>query len=486
MQFNSYSYLLLLAVAAVLFWVLPVRIRRAYVLVLSVVFYASWNVAYVALPLVLSLAAFWCAGRMLLEAEEGRGAWLRAGAAMVLATLFFFKYQQFFLQNLNVLLQAFGRSPVRTSLALALPLGISFYSFEAVSYLIDARQGRVKTRNFTDLYLFLMFWPHLMSGPIVRFRELAPQLKFDRKFEVAMLLRGLDRLIWGLVQKNLIANSLGAFVDEGFLPKTAHLNSMADNWFLALAFGLQIYFDFAAYSNMAIGSAQLIGISLPENFRYPYHAKNPSDFWSRWHMTLSRWIRDYLFFPVNARFRGAPVPLYFSLVGIMALVGLWHGAGWGFVLWGAIHGVYLALYRMWERLGEDPRWTSLTRSRLVLGLLQAATLATVMLAWIPFRAGTLPQTVTMLRAALFSFSLRTSYSINSYLVVLLVAAFAALEPYLAAAFLAAEKRLASRFPASIGIPWFNLYMLRPALYAFGLLLFLAFDERDTKFIYFQF
>jgi alginate O-acetyltransferase complex protein AlgI len=486
MQFNSYSYLLLLAMAIVVFWGLPVGWRRGYVIVLSIVFYASWDVAYVALPLGLSVAAFWCAGRMLLDAPEARGRWLRIGAAMVLATLFFFKYQGFVLENVNFLLAAWGRSPVRTSLGLALPLGISFYSFEAVSYLIDARQGRIKNRNFTDLYLFLMFWPHLMAGPIVRFRELAPQLRFDRKFEIGMLVRGLDRLIWGLVQKNVIANSLGAFVDEGFLPKTAHLNSMADNWFLAVAFGLQIYFDFAAYSNMAIGSAQLIGITLPENFRYPYHAKNPADFWARWHMTLSRWIRDYLFFPINARFGGAPLPLYLSLVGIMALVGLWHGAGWGFVLWGAIHGVYLALYRMWERVGESGRWGRLTQSRAALALLQAATLATVMLAWIPFRAPDLAQALTMLRSALFSFSLRMSYSINSYLIVMLVAVFAALEPWLAAAFLSLEKRVARLTFTPAAIPWANLYLFRPLFYAFGLLLFLAFDERDTKFIYFQF
>jgi len=480
MQFNSYSYLLLLCLAVMLHWWLPVRLRRGYVLALSILFYASWNVAYLALPLGLALGAYFAAGRMLLVAVDERRGWLRAGIAFVLFTLFFFKYQHFFLDNLNALLVSLGRSPAGTGLALALPLGISFYSFEAISYLIDVRQGRVKALNFTDLYLFLMFWPHLMAGPIVRFRELAPQLKFNRQFDLAMLLRGMDRLIWGLVQKNLLANSLGSFVDEGFLPGTAHAVTMVDSWFLALAFGLQIYFDFAAYSNMAIGSAQLVGITLPENFRFPYHAKNPSDFWARWHMTLSRWIRDYLFFPINAKFLGAPGPLYLSMLGIMGLVGLWHGAGWGFIVWGLMHGAYLVLYRMWEAVGEShPR---LAQSKLVGAAIQAATLAAVTLAWIPFRASTGGQAITMLRMALFGFSPRVSFSINFYLITLLIAAFTVIEPYIGSAFEMLEKGIATR-PRLLAA---NLFLWRPMLYACGLLLFLAFDEQDTKFIYFQF
>ncbi len=200
------------------------------------------------------------------------------------------------------------------------------------------------------------------------------------------MLRGLDRLIWGLVQKNLIANSLGSWVDQGFLPGAAALNTTIDNWFLAAAFGLQIYFDFAAYSNMAIGAAQLIGIQLPENFQFPYLARNPVDFWSRWHMTLTRWIRDYLFFPINARYRGAPVPLYLSLLGTMAVIGLWHGAGWGFVLWGVLHGAYLVLYRMFERLHET-RLPQLAEARWVRACWRVFTLLAVTAAWVPFRAG---------------------------------------------------------------------------------------------------
>ena len=387
-----------------------------------------------------------------------------------------FQYRVFLLDNLNGFLQLLGQSPVRTTLALALPLGISFYSFEAISYLIDTRQGRAKNVTFTDLALFVTFWPHMIAGPIVRVRELVPQLGFNRPFSTGMFVAGLDRLIWGLVQKNFLANNLASFVDEGFMVKAAAANTTVDNWFCAFAFGLQIYFDFASYSNMAIGAAQLVGITLPENFNFPYHAQNPAAFWSRWHMTLSRWIRDYLFFPVNARFQGAPVPLYCSLVGIMALVGLWHGAGWGFVIWGIMHGVYLVLYRIWEDVAQQ-RFPRFATSHLATFGWRVFTVVAVMMAWIPFRASTPDQAMIMLGGMVWPHGFRPSYPINFYLITLLVAGFALIEPRLADWW----RKLETRIPTPA-----QLFLWRPATYALGLLLFLIFDDRDTQFIYFQF
>jgi D-alanyl-lipoteichoic acid acyltransferase DltB (MBOAT superfamily) len=290
------------------------------------------------------------------------------------------------------------------------------------------------------------------------------------------MMRGMGRLIVGLVQKNLIANNLAPFVNEAFSAQAAAVNTTVDNWFAAFAFGLQIYFDFASYSNMAIGVAQLIGVVLPENFNYPYHAANPADFWSRWHMTLSRWIRDYLFFPINARFRGAPAPLYLSLIGIMALVGLWHGAGWGFIMWGLLHGIYLVAYRVWENLGLK-RFPQFAKSRLAMFTWRAVTLLAVMAAWIPFRAATPTQGLVMMRSLVVPHGLWPSYPVNFYLVTLMVAAFVVLEPALANALQRIEKRVV--MPV-------QLLIWRPLIYAVGLLLFLIFDDRDTQFIYFQF
>jgi D-alanyl-lipoteichoic acid acyltransferase DltB (MBOAT superfamily) len=473
MQFNSYSYLLLLIPAVALFWALPARLRKSYLLILSFLFYASWNVSFTLLPVVMCAVAYVCARKIAVDSPES-GAWLRIGIVITLLPLVAFKYSRFLIETLNT---AMGRSPIiMASAAIALPLGISFYSFEVISYLLDTKQGRTKTMVFSDLVLFVMFWPHLVAGPIVRVRELVPQFRFDRTFDSAMLFRGLDRIVWGLVQKNLIANSLGTFVDEGFLPKAAFLNTAVDNWFLAVAFGLQVYFDFSAYSNMAIGTAQLLGITLPENFNYPFHAKNPADFWSRWHMTLSRWVRDYLFFPLTAKYRAAPIPLYLSLVGIMGLVGLWHGAGWGFIVWGVLHGLYLALYRAWELAWPQSKdaWYARVGWRV-------ATLAGVTIAWVPFRASSAAQAFRMMATMLFRVSFSISYEANFYLVIALVALFYAAQPYLASAL----NRLETSMVASrLWLP--HPQLLRPLLYATGLLLFMIFDERDTTFLYFQF
>ena len=479
MQFNSYSYLGLLFCAVAVFWALPPQVRRWYVLALSVGFYATWSPVFVLVPISLSVGVFLMAKKCVSGSHTRQ--WYWGAITYALAFLVVFRYHELIGTAMIALERSFRLAPGRTTIQVAVPLGISFYTFEAISYIIDVRQRRLIPRRFTDLLLFVMFWPHVIAGPIVRFRELAPQLSFESKFELSMLLSGLDRLVWGLVQKNLFADPLSHFVDEGFLAQTTGANTWLDNWFLAVAFGLQIYFDFAAYSNMAIGAAKMTGITLPENFRFPYHAKNPSDFWQRWHMTLSRWIRDYLFFPINAHFRGAPLPLYFSLLGIMAVVGLWHGTGWGFVIWGVLHGCYLVTYRIWE--GSLRKRTPIAKpSRLAQLLWPIGTLVAVVSAWVPFRAATLRQASEMLRSMFFSFNPRISFSLNFYLVTLMVGAVCILEPLLQAWIC----KLDAVAEHHVRLGAMNMYLVRPALYALGLLLFIIFDGRDVQFIYFQF
>jgi len=478
MQFNSYSYLLLLVPAVILFWSFPHSWRRWYVLAVSILFYATWNPLFVFLPIGICVTTFLCARSMQGDPPRARR-WMWTGIVIVLAALSFFKYRGFITHNVSEWLAALGVFRGVSVGAIVLPLGISFYSFEAISYLVDVRQKRLQKLDFIDLCLFICFWPHLIAGPIVRARELIPQLKFSVEFETSVVVRGLDRIVWGLVQKNLFANSLAGWIDTGFLPDVARLNTTVDNWFLAVAFGLQIYFDFAAYSNMAIGSAQLLGIRLPENFSFPYHAMTPPEFWAKWHMTLSRWVRDYLFFPINARYAGSPWALYLSLIGVMALVGLWHGAGWGFVLWGIMHGSYLVLYRIWEAL-RSTRLGPLTTSRYTSWAWRALTLVMVATAWIPFRAGNLHQSAVMMKSMFVGLSFGNSLSVNFYLVTLMIGAFVAVEPYLARGRQWLDEALAKRF-ANV-----NVLLFRPAIYACGLLLFLVFDDRNTQFIYFQF
>ena len=476
MQFNSYSYLLALGIAVPLFWLMPVRFRRVYVLLLSFAFYATWNVAFLILPMILCGIAFWSGGRIRAGGSDAnRALWLGIGSIILILGVF--KYGRFVTENAVAICRWLGWSIQSHPWVIALPLGISFYSFEAISYLLDTRQGRVKSASFGDLALFIMFWPHLVAGPIVRTRELMPQLNFDKPFEIRFVFQGLDRLLLGLVQKNLVANTIGGWVDDGFVQKTALLNTTIDNWALAIAFGIQIYFDFAAYSNMAIGTAQLIGITLPENFRFPYHASNPPDFWSRWHMTLSRWIRDYVFFPLNAGLENKKLRLYLSLVAVMGVVGLWHGAGWGFILWGAMHGVYLVAYRAieaWRGEGTPQSFLLRTSWRIF-------TLAVVAAAWVPFRAGSIGQAMSMLGSMFGRLTPGYSYSVNFYLMVLVWCAWIAVEPAVGQAI----ARLGTADSPGIAGA-LNRGLLRPASYAVLLLLFLMFDDRDMQFIYFQF
>lgn len=479
MQFNSYSYLLLLIPFVMGFWMIPTAsARKWYLLGASALFYASWSMQFVALPFLICGISYFFAHRILVRKNQP-GSDLKTGISVILIILAFFKYRDFFLDNLNHLLTSAGQNPVTFAWHIILPLGISFYSFEAISYLIDVKQGRVKDVDYPNLSLFVTFFPHLIAGPIVRVRELVPQFQQLKKFEKRFLVEGLDRLIWGLVQKNVFANSLSLFVDEGFAASAIANNSSLDNWTLTAAFGMQIYFDFASYSNMAIGTAKLMGINLPENFRYPYHASNPSDFWQRWHMTLSRWIRDYLFFPINAKYSGAPIPLYISLVVIMSLVGLWHGAGWGFILWGAMHGLLLVGYRIWEKAAETR--PILKTSFWALSLVRVLTLAGVFAAWVPFRAATIDQSLTMLKSMLFQFKIQPNYSLNLYLITAALAGFCLIEPWLAEHITKLEKSIASRdwkFPV--------MDLVRPAIYATLIFLFLLFDDQDVQFIYFQF
>ena len=358
------------------------------------------------------------------------------------------------------------------------PVGVSFYTFEAIAYLIDVRQGRVKMPSFADLCLFFFFWPNILSGPIVRARELMPQLKFDRKFEPRFMFEGFDRIVWGLVQKNVIANVLGIWVDRGFAAQPSGALSTMDAWFLAIGFGLQIYFDFAGYTNLAIGAARLIGVTLPENFRQPYHAANPADFWNRWHMTLSRWIRDYLFFPIQARWKMAPLPLYLSLVGVMALVGLWHGAGWGFLLWGTLQGVYLSAYRAYE--GFAVARPSLKSGRSAAAIWRVATWIAIAGAWVPFRAPSLGKTASIWKAMFFEFDWRHEYSPVFYAVTLGVVFVCAIEPFVLGLLRDADERAGQTGPSTFRIAF------RPIAYLFGFALFLLFDQNYSQFIYSQF
>jgi alginate O-acetyltransferase complex protein AlgI len=477
MAFNSVPYLALLAIAVAAFWLLPASFRRPFVFLASVTFYASWGLQFVWFPLLVASTVYF-AGRRITNEQTPAKHWVKAGVLFLLAPLIFFKYRGFLLANLQEIGIGRGASLPPWLTTLLFPVGISFLTFEAIGYLVDLRQGRVKMPGFFDLCLFFFFWPNILSGPIVRARELMPQLKFQKPFEPRFIFEGMDRLIWGLVQKNVIANLLGVWVDRGFAQSQKAPYSTVDAWCLAIGFALQIYFDFSAYTNMAIGAAKFLGVSLPENFRQPYHAATPPEFWARWHMTLSRWVRDYLFFPINAKYAGAPLPLHLSLVGVMALVGLWHGAGWGFLVWGSLHGVYLVLYRLYESWRNGKPGSANSPAAGVLW--RIFTLMAVTAAWVPFRAATLRSAGQLLASMFFRMRPAATFGTGFYLFLAVVAALCAAEPWLMQKLNVFEEQAGAD-----GLSVFHV-LVRPIAYSFGLLLFLLFDENNTQFIYSQF
>jgi alginate O-acetyltransferase complex protein AlgI len=477
MQFNSFLYLVFLLLAVVVYWMLSARLRRPFVLAASLAFYATWGIPFVVIPLFVAGLVF-VVGRWIVADPGKAGRWMWMGISCMLGLLAFFKYRDFILVNVNTLIAWMASPQITFAKSIALPVGISFYAFEAIGYLIDIRQGRVKPASFMDLCLFFLFWPNVMSGPIARARELVPQLTFRVKFEPRFAFEGFDRIVWGLVQKNAVANLLGIWVNKGFSTKVIGAPSTVDGWFLAIAFGLQIYFDFAGYSNMAIGAARLLGVTLPENFRQPYHASTPPDFWSRWHMSLSRWIRDYLFFPINAKWMGARFPLYATLLGVMTLVGLWHGAGWGFILWGLMHGAYLVVYRLYE--SAKIAHSAIGQSRIVSECWRVLTLAAITAAWVPFRSPNLHRAGSMLSSMFVRFSLGTAYCSTFYVFTAMVMLFCAIEPLLTRKLTEIEERSGEN-----GASMFRI-LGRPIAYTCGFLLLMFFDENNDQFIYSQF
>ena len=471
MLFTSFTYLVFLCFAVPLVHATRGIWRERVLLTASLVFYAAWDVRFIPVLLGVGLLTYLAGRRISAARTQGskRAAIVVWPIAVILCVLAVFKYTGWIATTWNDLLPAWQvRLP-----NIILPLGISFYTFECVSYLLDVYRGTAELVPFRRFLLFPAFWPHLVAGPILRIKEFGPQLDALARPGAAEVLAGIDRVLIGLIKKVVIADSLATYVDAAFA--NAQSNSATDNWLAAIGFALQIYYDFSSYTDIAIGSARMVGISLPENFNLPYHFPSPTEFWNRWHMTLSRWIRDYVFFPLNLR-AGARVWLrYVYLVVVMTLVGLWHGAGIGFVLWGTWHGVLMVTHRIVQRPAArlPERWV-----RAVSWLGRLATLPMIVAAWILFRAHTLAEATTMLRSMFGAGSLKPAYSVNDYLMLLVcVVVYFFVSPF--------EKRFVDRAPADVDYGRWTFYV-RPAVYATGVQLLFMFDRSNVAFIYFQF
>ncbi len=389
MLFSSFTFLFqFLPAVALAFAAARRHSPRAGILVLvgaSLFFYgAARPVSF--LLLVASVAVNFSLG-LLMEDPSRRRAVGACGVAVNLALLAYFKYTNFVIDSANLLTGA--SLPVQD---IVLPLGISFFTFQQIAYLVDVMRGAKVERDIASYALFVCFFPHLIAGPLVHHAEMIPQFKRGRTGRSALLAaRGVAIFAAGLFKKVIIADDLAQFVSPVF----AHLDAGGSvttswAWLATLAYSLQIYFDFSGYSDMAIGLALMFGIRLPVNFRSPYKALSIIEFWRRWHITLSRFLRDYLYIPLGGNRRGEQ-RRYLNLMVTMLLGGLWHGAGWNFVIWGGLHGLYLCvdhLWRAWRGLTARASKPDASTNRITMGLSWAVTFFSVVIAWVFFRAKT--------------------------------------------------------------------------------------------------
>lgn len=329
--------------AVVVYWLLPRRARRAWLLVTSLVFYGTWNAFYVPAFLLLLVANFLIARR--LAGPDGRR-WLAVGIVLDLSGLFIAKYLDWVLgSGASIIGLATGRRVELHSLGIILPLAISFVTFTLIAYLVDVHRGRKPERRLLDFAVFVTFFPHLIAGPIMRAYEFLPQVHHLRGWRPRYLGEAAPLIVGGLLKKT-IADTFLPQVDAAFTDPGRY--SAPGLAIAAIAFTFQLYLDFSGYTDIALGSARLLGFHLPRNFDWPYRSTSMSEFWSRWHITLGRWLRDYLYFPLGGS-RAGDRRAYLNLMITMTLCGLWHGAGLTYVVWGALQGVALCVNRWWRR-----------------------------------------------------------------------------------------------------------------------------------------
>jgi alginate O-acetyltransferase complex protein AlgI len=389
MLFNTPQFFAFLGIVLILFYTAPQSWRKFILLAASYFFYMSWIPKFILLLLTLTVidytAARWIART---SSPRARKVALVISLSANLGLLGFFKYYNFFSANIAHLLH---RSPDSFALSIILPLGISFHTFQSMSYVIDVyRKEQEPITNPIDYALFISFFPQLVAGPIVRAREFFGDFYRWKRPSSEDVLRGLLLVLLGLAKKVVLADQF-AQIANGYFQDVSKHPGMAPAWSAVIAFGIQIYFDFSGYTDMAIGMARLLGFHFPVNFRRPYLASSITDFWHRWHISLSRWLRDYLYIPLGGNRHGR-LQTYRNLMLTMLLGGLWHGASWNFVVWGGYHGALLSFERMLRReRNAGDRWT------LFYPVQALITFALVMVGWVFFRAANFHDSIYVLQ-----------------------------------------------------------------------------------------
>ncbi|MEP1143699.1 MAG: MBOAT family O-acyltransferase [Henriciella sp.] len=444
MIFNSITYTLFLLVVVTLYWFLPRRVRLVGLFAASLTFYGFWSVPFISVMMASVVTDYVAALRIdKARSERVKSAWLYASLIVNLGLLVFFKYYYFLSGNIEGIASMFGYEVGLPYIHIILPIGISFYTFQSISYTLDVRRGFIQPeRDFVLFGVYVMFFPQLVAGPILRAREVIPQLIQRPAFATSNIAEGMRRILAGLFLKVGLADQIAPIVDEMYAQDPAYLGA-ADTLTMAFLFGLQIYFDFSAYSHIALGSAKLMGIEFPENFRFPYNATSPRAFWRRWHISLGSWIRDYIYLPLTgakvedrstggiATANGEVVlvsqtraRLALALFITWITMGLWHGAGWAFVLWGAWHAIFIQIQRV---MPSSIGFLGDYSNKLLAWLI---TLPIMMLSWIPFRTQDVGQAVelwvNMMRPEKF---LLMGFRENAYLVTAVLTTLTLAAPF---------------------------------------------------------
>ncbi len=381
MVFCSNIFLFLfLPVFLALYYLTPFRLKSSLILVASYAFYAWWRMDFLLLFFAITLWNYFTGRRIGKAGAKSPLAkrWVTIGVGIDLATLGYFKYADFGVSSLNALLASVGAQPLPLAEVL-LPIGISFYIFHAISYIVDVYRGDAEpSRRFSDFAAFIALFPQLVAGPVLRYKDLAAQFA-HRTHTLDKFTEGAGRFMLGFIKKVFIADSIAPLADNAFALADP---TAADAWIGIFAYAAQLYFDFSGYSDMAVGLGLMMGFRFIENFNQPYISRSITEFWRRWHISLSTWLRDYLYIPLGGN-RGSKAATYRNLFLTMLLGGLWHGANWTFVLWGMWHGAWLCLERVF---GPDTRAPSVFKF-----LPWLSTLFIVLMGWVAFRADTLAE-----------------------------------------------------------------------------------------------
>ncbi len=472
MVFSSLTFVVFFA-AVMILYSLPISwtARKIIVLLASYIFYAAWNPPFVLL-LMGSTVIDWIVAKRIdaSERQGARRAWLMLSLGFNLGVLGFFKYGTFLLDNFIALAHTVGIEYHPPEAGIILPVGISFYTFLTLSYTLDVYRREIRPGNsFLDFAFFVTFFPHLVAGPILRAADFLPQCVIPRRGTADQIGWGLTMIVVGLFEKSIIADTLLAPVADTVY-QAVDRAGFVDAWTGTLAFSAQIFFDFAGYSTCAIGTALCLGFVLPDNFRFPYAAVGFSDFWRRWHISLSTWLRDYLYIPLGGN-RGDESRTQRNLMLTMLLGGLWHGAAWRFVVWGGLHGTYLSVERGLRRRWGGAQWAGSVSASIAFGLL---TYYLVCITWVFFRAETFANAIRLVRTMLVGGPDRLSLGTPATLTVLGITV----------ALLCSHWWMRS---SSLEDRWRSLAWWNRSVVLATLILCLAFASGDERaFIYFQF